>query len=130
MAKIAALTEPQPGDRREGWEVRDDQRRHTPADGDLLMEEILENLNTTPQEEVLKRIASLPRNRQDKVLAVRHQLRARTYELRDRLEWAIDRVIEDCVFVHDAGRYRRTSRRMTMTHCRQPADDRQRLDGE
>jgi len=58
------------------------------------MAQILENLQTTPQEEVLKRIASLPPNRQGKVLDLRRQIAAGTYEVVDRLNTAIDRVLE------------------------------------
>jgi len=47
------------------------QGRDTSPDGDVLMEHILENMNTTPPEEVLKRIPSLPPNRQGKVLDIR-----------------------------------------------------------
>ena len=59
-----------------------------------MIEQILENLNTTPQEEVLQRIASLPRTRRDKVLDIRRQLTEGTYEVADRLDRAIDRVLE------------------------------------
>jgi hypothetical protein len=58
------------------------------------MEQILEDLNTTPQEEVLTKIASLPRTRQDKVLDIRRQLTEGTYAVADRLDRAIDRILE------------------------------------
>jgi hypothetical protein len=85
--------------------------------GDPLMEQILENMDMTPPEEVLKRIASLPDIRRGKVLDIRRQLREGTYEVAGRLDRALDRVLEDCVFVFDAGCWRRTSHRMTMTCC-------------
>ena len=40
-------------------------------DKDFIMEQILENLNTTPIGKVLKKIASLPDGRKEKVLDVR-----------------------------------------------------------
>ena len=81
------------------------------------MAQILEDLSTTPPEEVLKRIASLPDIRRGKVLSIRRQLTEETYEVAGRLDGVIDRVLEDCVFVFDAGCWRRTSHRMTMTCC-------------
>ena len=58
------------------------------------MEQILENMNTTPPEEVLKRITFLPPNRQGKVLDIRRQIAEGTYEVADRMDRAIDRVLE------------------------------------
>ena len=65
------------------------------VEADLLMEEILENLNTTPMGKVLKRIASLPEVRKDKVLNVRRQLTDGKYELNERLNIVLDKVLED-----------------------------------
>lgn len=64
-------------------------------EADLLMEEILENLNTTPMGQVLKRIATLPEVRKDKVLSVRRQLTDGKYELNERLNIVLDKVLED-----------------------------------
>ncbi len=64
-------------------------------DEDLVMEQILENLNTTPIGKVLKRIASLPEVRKQKVLDVRRQLTEGKYDLNSRLDVALDRVLED-----------------------------------
>jgi len=64
-------------------------------DKDLLMEQILENINTTPIGQVLKRIASLPEVRQEKVLDVRQQLTEGKYDLNGRLDVALDKVLED-----------------------------------
>lgn len=64
-------------------------------DKDLVMEQILENLNTTPIGQVLKKIASLPEVRQDKVLDVRQQLTEGKYELNEHLDVALDKVLED-----------------------------------
>jgi hypothetical protein len=94
MARIAALMELQPTDRRKPQDARSDQGRGTSPNGDGLMEQILENMNTTPQEEVLKRITSLPDIRRDKVLEIRRQLTEGTYEVADWLDRAMDRVLE------------------------------------
>ncbi|MQY61861.1 hypothetical protein GH146_01065 [archaeon] len=64
-------------------------------DKDLVMEQILENLNTTPIGQVLKKIASLPEVRRDKVLDVRQQLTEGKYELNEYLDVALDKVLED-----------------------------------
>ena len=64
-------------------------------DRDLLMEQILENINTTPIGQVLKRIASLPEVRQEKVLEVRRRLTEGRYDLNQRLDVALDKVLED-----------------------------------
>lgn len=65
------------------------------ADNDLMMEQILENLNTTPIGQVLKTIASLPELRRQKVLHVRQQITEGRYNLSERLDIALDRVLED-----------------------------------
>ncbi len=64
-------------------------------DKDLLMEQILKNINTTPIGQVLKRIATLPEVRQEKVLEVRRRLTEGRYDLNQRLDVALDRVLED-----------------------------------
>ncbi|MGA1979784.1 MAG: flagellar biosynthesis anti-sigma factor FlgM [Sedimentisphaerales bacterium] len=65
------------------------------ADQDLLMEQILENINTTPIGQVLKKIASLPEVRKEKVLDLRRQLSKGKYRLNERLDIALDKVLED-----------------------------------
>jgi hypothetical protein len=65
------------------------------AEQDLLMEQILENINTTPIGKVLKKIASLPEVRKEKILDVRQQLSKGKYRLNERLDIALDRVLED-----------------------------------
>ncbi len=65
------------------------------ADQDLVMERILENLNSTPIGQVLKKIASLPQVRQEKVLDLRQQLTEGRYNLGQRLDIALDRVLEE-----------------------------------
>ncbi|MHC4560191.1 MAG: hypothetical protein ACYS80_23145 [Planctomycetota bacterium] len=64
-------------------------------DKDLIMEQILENLNTTPIGKVLKKIASLPDGRREKVLDVRQQLTEGKYEFNEYLDVALDKVLED-----------------------------------
>ena len=94
MATIAAVTELQTTDRRRSQHARNDQGRDTSPTGDVLMEQILENMNTTPQEDVLKRITSLPPIRQGKVLDIRRQIADGTYDVADRLDAAMDRILE------------------------------------
>ena len=65
------------------------------AEQDLLMEQILENINNTPIGQVLKKIASLPEVRQEKVLDLRKRLSQGEYQLNDRLDIALDKVLED-----------------------------------
>jgi hypothetical protein len=65
------------------------------AEQDLLMEQILDNINTTPIGQVLKKIASLPEVRREKVLDVRQQLIKGKYKLNERLDIALDKVLED-----------------------------------
>ena len=64
-------------------------------DGDLLMEQILENINTTPVGQMLKKIASLPEVRKEKVVNVRRQLTEGKYNLNERLDIALEKVLED-----------------------------------
>jgi hypothetical protein len=64
-------------------------------DEDLIMEHILKNINTTPIGQVLKKIASLPEVRKEKVLEVRRQLYKGKYNLNERLDIALDKVLED-----------------------------------
>jgi predicted XRE-type DNA-binding protein len=65
------------------------------AEQDMLMEQILENINNTPIGQVLKKIATLPEVRKEKVLDVRRQLSNGKYRLNERLDIALDRVLED-----------------------------------
>ena len=65
------------------------------AEQDLLMEEIINNLNNTPVGQVLKKLASLPEVRQEKVLNVRQQLASGAYELGERLDVVLDKVLEE-----------------------------------
>ena len=65
------------------------------ADEDMVMEQILENIHNTPLGQVLKRIASLPGGRQQKVLHLRRQITEGRYDLGRRLDRALDKVLED-----------------------------------
>ena len=68
---------------------------NTQHQADDLMESILENINSTPIGGVLKRIANLPEISRGKVLSVRRQITEGTYDVSDRLDEALDKVIED-----------------------------------
>ncbi len=63
-------------------------------DEDVVMEQILDNINTTPIGQVLRKIASLPEVRKEKVLDVRRQLTEGQYDLDERLDVALDKVLE------------------------------------
>jgi len=65
------------------------------AEQDLVMERILENIHNTPIGQVLKKIASLPGVRKEKVLDVRQQLTEGNYDLSERLDVALEKVLED-----------------------------------
>jgi hypothetical protein len=64
------------------------------TDKDMMMEQILENINTTPIGQVLRKIASLPEIRKEKVLDVRRQLTEGKYNLDERLDVALEKVLE------------------------------------
>lgn len=63
-------------------------------DNDLMLEQILENMHTTPIGRVLRKIASLPEVRREKILDVRRQLTEGRYDLNEHLDIAIDKVLE------------------------------------
>lgn len=65
------------------------------VESDEVMEQILENLHHTPLGQVLKRIATLPEIRRQKVLKVRRQINEGRYDLTERLDVALERVLED-----------------------------------
>jgi len=64
-------------------------------DKDAIMEQILDNIHNTPLGVVLKRIASLPEVRREKVLRVRRQITQGRYDLTERLDLALEKVLED-----------------------------------
>ena len=63
-------------------------------DQDLIMEQILANINNTPIGQVLKRIATLPEVRKEKVLDLRRKITEGQYDLNERLDVAVDKVLE------------------------------------
>jgi hypothetical protein len=65
------------------------------AEDDLLMEQILDNMNSTPLGQVLKKIAVMPEVRKQKVLKVRRQLTEGKYNLTERLDLALEKVLDD-----------------------------------
>ena len=91
MARVSALSGLPSADRRRSQDARNDQGREASPNGDALT---LGSRNTTSPEEALKRIASLPLNRQGKVLRIRRQIANGTYEVAGRLDKVIDRVLE------------------------------------
>jgi anti-sigma28 factor (negative regulator of flagellin synthesis) len=91
MATVAAISKLQPADHRKSQDARNSQGRHASPTSDVL---ILGNRNTTSHEEALKRIASLPPIRQGKVLDIRRRIAEGTYDVRYRLDKAMDRVLE------------------------------------
>lgn len=64
---------------------------------DLLAEQILENVNSTPLGQLLKKISSLPEIRREKVTTIRHQLHRGQYDLNQRLDVALDKVLEELI---------------------------------
>ncbi len=69
--------------------------RNLSADEDLLMEKILDSISTTPIGQVLRKIASLPEVRRDKILDIRRRLTKGQYDLNERLDIVLDKVLED-----------------------------------
>ena len=94
MTKKAAVMELQPADPRRSQDARNDQGHDTLSNGGILMERVLGKMNARPQEEVLKRIASLPDIRRGKVLRIRRQVTNGTYQVAGRLDEAMDHVLE------------------------------------
>lgn len=96
MTRIATLIESPPADLLPPSlrETSSDQGDKPPPHGDKLMRQILASLLAMPRDDVLKRIASLPRARQNAVLEIRRTLIEGTYEIKDRLGEAMDRVLD------------------------------------
>ncbi len=79
----------------EGDDCQSDRGRDCLApDQDLMMEQILANINSTPIGQVLKRIAALPEVRKEKVLDLRRKITEGQYDLNERLDVAVDKVLE------------------------------------
>lgn len=66
-------------------------------DKDMVMEQILNNIHHTPLGQVLKKIASMPEVRRKKVLQLRREITEGKYDVADRLDMALDKVLEDLI---------------------------------
>lgn len=62
---------------------------------DNLAEEILDNLNSTPLGNVLLKIASMPEIRKDKVLAVRRKITEGSYDINQRIDTVVEKVLNE-----------------------------------
>lgn len=62
---------------------------------DLLTEEILGNMNSTPIGQILKKIACMPEVRQKKVLDLRQQICSGEYDINNRLDATLERMLEE-----------------------------------
>ena len=65
------------------------------ADQDLLTEDVMQKIKETPVGQLLQKIASMPEIRQDKVLRVRREISGGKYNLNDRLDVALDNILEE-----------------------------------
>jgi len=64
---------------------------------DFTSEAFLDNLNSTPLGRLLKIISSLPEIRHEKVQHVRRQLNDGRYDVAERLDEALDKVLEELI---------------------------------
>lgn len=94
MATLFEMPRLQSTGRRKSQDAGNNQGRDASPNDDGLMEQILENMSSTPWEGVLKRIACSPHIRRGKVLSIRRQITEGTYEIADRLDGAIDGALE------------------------------------
>ncbi len=106
MVRQLAFIDRQYSDNRGLPGIRGNRGHRASPRGDALMEQILENLHTVPPGELSKKIASLSDIRQDKVLEIRRQLTERTYSVADRLDQAMDRLLDDGCRLGRDGRFR------------------------
>ncbi len=70
---------------------------HLDGDRDMLAEELLHNINTTPIGRLLKKIAAMPEIRQEKVADMRKRINQGDYDLNERFDLALDRVLEELI---------------------------------
>ncbi|MEN6333165.1 MAG: flagellar biosynthesis anti-sigma factor FlgM [Phycisphaerales bacterium] len=63
----------------------------------MVMEQILDNIHHTPLGQVLKKIAEMPEVRRKKVLQLRREITEGKYDVSDRLDMALDKVLEDLI---------------------------------
>jgi len=94
MTTTTTVMKLQLADPRRAQDAKNDQGRDTPPNSDMLMERILGNMKATPQEEALKRIASLPDIRRGKVLRIHRQVTEGSYQIANRLDETMDHVLE------------------------------------
>jgi anti-sigma28 factor (negative regulator of flagellin synthesis) len=94
MATLVEMPELQSTDRRKSQDAGNNQGRDASPNDDVSMEQMLENMSSTPWEDVLKRIACSPDIRRGKVLSIRRQITEGTYEIEDQLDGAMDGVLE------------------------------------
>ena len=94
MATSVEMPELQSTDRCKSQDAGNNQGRDASPNDDGLMEQILENMRSTPWEDVLKRIACSPHIRRGKVLSIRRQITEGTYEIEPRLDGVIDGALE------------------------------------
>ena len=94
--KVVEMPDSDSKGRLEGEDQRPEPaKENATVDEDLTMEQILENIHNTPIGQVLKKIASLPEIRKEKILRIRRQLTEGKYNLDERLQTALDKVLED-----------------------------------
>jgi hypothetical protein len=94
--KVEVMTESKPKKRyQDKFQETDYINENYTAGDDVLMEKILENINSTPMGRVLKRIASLPEVRKRKVIKLRRKIHEGEYKLNERLDNALEKVLDD-----------------------------------
>ncbi len=64
-------------------------------DQELLTDDILKKIKKTPIGQLLQKMASMPEIRQEKVLRVRREISKGRYNLNDRLDVALDNILEE-----------------------------------
>ena len=84
--RLAPAQEP----RQECYELSEDQ-------DDLWDEGLIEGINSTPIEQLLKVISSLPEIRREKVTDIRKQIDDGRYDIGNNLDAALDLVIEEFI---------------------------------
>jgi hypothetical protein len=73
---------------------RTNRGRESSSYDDACMDRYLANMQSMSREQGVKGIAAVPEIRRSKVLSIRSQITKGTYPVEDRLDWALDRVLE------------------------------------